>query len=140
MQVFLDSNIVLYALGNDLSKRVVADSLLAQKPVISTQVINECSHVLRRKRQYTPEDVSRELSAVIKAVTLVDVGIYEIRSAWVIASRYRFSHYDSLIIAAALTSGCSILFSEDLQHEQIIDSQLTIRNPFLDADNKAVKN
>ena len=76
MSVFLDTNIVLYALGSDLNKRVIAASLLSQKPIISTQVINECSHVLRRKRQYAPEEVSRELSAIIKAVTLVDVGLH----------------------------------------------------------------
>ena len=87
---------------------------------------------MRRKHQYYPDDVNRELSAIIKAVTLVDVGIHEIRQAWTIAARYRFSHYDSLIIAAALASDCSTLYSEDLQHGQIIESQLTICNPFLD--------
>ena len=131
MPVFLDSNIVLYALGSDISKRIAAAALLAQKPCISTQVINECSHVLRRKRHYSPEDVNRELSAVIKAVRLVDVGIREIRIAWTVAARYGFSHYDSLIIAAALTAGCSTLYSEDLQHGQVIDARLTISNPFL---------
>ncbi len=131
MPVFLDCNIVLYALGNDLRKRVVAESLLAQKPVISTQVINECSHVLRRKLKHSPDDVNRELSAVIKTVTVVDVGIQEIRQAWKIAARYGFSHYDSLIIAAALLADCTTLYSEDLHHEQVIDSKLTVRNPFL---------
>lgn len=133
MPIFLDSNIVLYALGNDLGKRVVAAAFLAQKPIISTQVINECSHVLRRKRKYAPEEVNRELSAVIKAVTVVDVGIQEIRQAWEIAARYGFSHYDSLIIAAALAAGCSTLYSEDLQHEQVIDSKLTVCNPFFNS-------
>jgi predicted nucleic acid-binding protein len=111
---YLNTNIVLYALDSDLNKRVIAASLLSQKPIISTQVINECSHVLRRKRQYAPEEVSRELSAIIKAVTLVDVGVTEIHQAWEIAARYGFSHYDSLIIAAALVSNCSTLYSEDL--------------------------
>ena len=43
--------------------------------------------------------------------------------------RYRFGFYDSLIIAAALTSGCVRLLSEDLQHGQRIEG-LTIHNPF----------
>ena len=47
-----------------------------------------------------------------------------------IAQRYHFSFYDSLIIAAALEANCSILYSEDMHHEQVIEKRLTIRNPF----------
>jgi predicted nucleic acid-binding protein len=35
-------------------------------------------------------------------------------SALEVAARYGFSHYDSLIISAALESGCMTLYSEDL--------------------------
>lgn len=44
--------------------------------------------------------------------------------------RYRFSFYDSLVVAAALESGCQKLYSEDLQHGQRVGN-LTIENPFL---------
>jgi predicted nucleic acid-binding protein len=47
-----------------------------------------------------------------------------------VAERYRFSFYDALIVAAALESGCTTLFSEDLQDGQVIDQTLTVRNPF----------
>ena len=43
--------------------------------------------------------------------------------------RYGYSFYDSLIVAAAIESGCKTLYSEDLQHGQQI-GDLTIRNPF----------
>jgi len=46
-----------------------------------------------------------------------------------IQSRYRFSFYDSLIVAAALTAGCSKLLTEDLQHGQRIE-HLVIEDPF----------
>ena len=48
-----------------------------------------------------------------------------------IAERYRFSFYDSLIIATALRAGCQTLYSEDLQHSQKIERQLTVFNPFV---------
>jgi predicted nucleic acid-binding protein len=48
-----------------------------------------------------------------------------------IAEKYRYSFYDSLIISAALSSGCKILFSEDLHHGQLIEGKLKIVNPFL---------
>lgn len=54
-----------------------------------------------------------------------------IKSACKIAKRYKFSFYDSLVIAAALETECTILYSEDMQHEQIIEGTLTIRNPFV---------
>jgi predicted nucleic acid-binding protein len=47
-----------------------------------------------------------------------------------VAERYGFSFYDSLIISAALECDCSILYSEDLNHSQIIEQKLKIVNPF----------
>jgi predicted nucleic acid-binding protein len=52
-------------------------------------------------------------------------------TAWKLQARYRFSYFDSLIIAAALAAGCSTLYSEDMQHGQVIAGRLTISNPFL---------
>ncbi|WP_411728328.1 PIN domain-containing protein [Methyloglobulus sp.] len=46
-------------------------------------------------------------------------------------SRFGFSFYDSLIVAAALESDCTRLYTEDLQHGQKIEG-LTIENPFID--------
>jgi predicted nucleic acid-binding protein len=46
-----------------------------------------------------------------------------------IAARFDFSIYDGLIVAAALESGCGLLFTEDMPHGQKIEG-LTIRNPF----------
>ena len=44
-------------------------------------------------------------------------------------ARWKFSFYDSLIVAAALEAGCKRLYSEDLQHGQRIQG-LRIENPF----------
>ena len=43
--------------------------------------------------------------------------------------RWRFTFYDSLIIAAALEASCEVLYTEDLQDGQEIES-LTIVDPF----------
>jgi predicted nucleic acid-binding protein len=43
---------------------------------------------------------------------------------------YVFSYWDSLVISSALESGCSILYSEDMQNGQVINKKLTIKNPF----------
>ena len=44
--------------------------------------------------------------------------------------RHKYSYWDSLIIASALENDCSILYTEDLQHEQVIEDKLKIINPF----------
>ncbi len=109
MAFFLDSNIVLYSLGDDQSKKEVSLALLAEKPHISTQVINECSHVLRRRLHWQTDQIVEVLSFILDLVILEDMTLEHTRQAWKIASRYGFSHYDSLIIASALASDCDVL-------------------------------
>ena len=46
------------------------------------------------------------------------------------AYKYHFSIWDALVISSALQGECSILYSEDMQHNQIIKNSLTILNPF----------
>ena len=53
-----------------------------------------------------------------------------VRVSWKIKDKYRYSYWDSVIIASALDSECSILYSEDMQHGQVIDKDLIILNPF----------
>ncbi|MBL7906267.1 MAG: PIN domain-containing protein [Bacteroidales bacterium] len=48
-----------------------------------------------------------------------------------IKDKYRYSFYDSLIIASALEAGCNSLYSEDMQHNQMIENTLRILNPFI---------
>ena len=45
----------------------------------------------------------------------------------------RFSFWDRLIVAGALEANCLQLYSEDMQHGQVIDRRLTILNPLLEA-------
>ena len=45
--------------------------------------------------------------------------------------RYKIQWWDAMILASAIETGCSILWSEDLNDGQRI-STLTVRNPFRD--------
>lgn len=128
--VFLDSNVLLYALGSEQPKRQQALELVGAGATISTQVINECSHVLRRKAGWTPARIAAELPLLLALVRVVNVGLPEIHDAWRIAERYGYGHFDSLIIASALSAGCRTLWTEDLQDGQVIDATLTLANPF----------
>ena len=47
-----------------------------------------------------------------------------------IAARYGLGVYDAMIVASALVAGCKALYSEDLQHGQVFERRLSVRNPF----------
>jgi predicted nucleic acid-binding protein len=130
LKFFLDTNILLYAIGDDKDKRERSRQLLSESPYISTQVINECTHVLRRKQKWTLPQVRREIELFLSLTHLQDVSLDEIRLAWKISEQYHFSHYDSLILATALSAGCEILYSEDMQHQMLIKHSLRIINQY----------
>src|SRR3546814_13900427 len=50
--------------------------------------------------------------------------------AILIAERHKLSFYDACIVAAATAAGCQTLYSEDMNHGQILEDSLTLRNPF----------
>ena len=64
---------------------------------------------------------------------VLETGLDVYRTASRIRTAHQFSFWDSLIVAAALEGECSILYSEDMQHQQVVDGRLTILNPLLDA-------
>lgn len=134
---FIDSNVFIYSLDLDspekraTARRLVEDVLHSGEGRISFQVIQETLSVITRKFQRTvsPDDARQFLDEVLVPLWRVmpTQRLYE--RALDIQARYRYSFYDSLIIAAALAAGCTRLYSEDLQHGQRIEG-LTIANPF----------
>ncbi len=58
------------------------------------------------------------------------INITTIKLCWKIKKKYAYSYWDSLIIASALESNCSIIYTEDMQDGQILENRLKITNPF----------
>jgi len=127
--VFLDTNIALYSLSNDERKAETVDCLLSKRPFISVQVVNEFINVGLRKLGFSREEIYALAVDLMKASRVVSLTEETVFSAMRIATRYKFSHWDSLIVATAIQAQCNILHSEDLQHGQKIEG-LTILNPF----------
>jgi predicted nucleic acid-binding protein len=46
------------------------------------------------------------------------------------SKKIQFQLFDAIIVAASLQAGCDILYSEDMHHGLIVNSSLTILNPF----------
>ncbi len=127
---FFDTNVVLYLLSADTAKADRAEELLALGGTISVQVLNEFVAVASRKLRMPLIEI-REVLIQIRAVCAVESVTIETHDrALRVAERYGLSIYDALIVSSALLAGCKTLHSEDLQDGQIIERQLTIRNPF----------
>ena len=129
---FFDTNILLYLLSEDNRKADRAETIVTLGGIISVQVLNEFSSVALRKLKMTYAEI-RDALSIVKSVCQtqpVTINIHE--RGLDIAERFGFSLYDSMIVSAALQSGCTILYSEDMQHGQVIDTQLVLTNPFLD--------
>ena len=133
-RAFVDSNLWLYAfaLRPGEEPRHEKARALIEAPVrytISEQVIAEVS-VNLLKKAHLPED--RLLGIVESFYSRCDVVVPDVATHRV-ANRLRqsngFSYWDSMIVAAALSAGCATLYSEDMQHGQVVDGQLTILNP-----------
>jgi predicted nucleic acid-binding protein len=136
---FLDTNILVYTFDQENpGKReragaLVAKALTESRGVVSYQVVQEFLNAAVRKfsKPLTLADAQRYLTVVLEPLCAVFASVELFHQALDLADRWRYPFYDSLIVAAALQSGCSVLFSEDLQHGQKIGN-LRIVNPFLE--------
>lgn len=126
----LDTNIVVYALSLD-AKADRAAALLRSSAFLSVQVLNEYANVGLRKRRDPWAVIAADLAALRDAVPrILPIDDDANRTAAKIGERYRLSFYDALMLAVALASDARILYSEDMQHDLVIEDRLRIVNPF----------
>jgi predicted nucleic acid-binding protein len=99
---FVDTNVVLYSLSDDASKRRRALTIMVDRPVLSLQVLNEAANVMRRKLGFTIAEIREVVLRWLVEGRLHPLAPTTLLSALAVAERYGFSHYDSLIVATAL--------------------------------------
>ena len=129
---FFDTNVLIYVVGKNDSRASKAEELLAGGGMVSIQSLNEFVSVARRKLGMSWKEVKELLDIIcVLCPDPVPISLGVHRGAVAIAEKYGYGIYDSLVASAALEAGCKTLYSEDLQDGQIINRQLTIRNPFL---------
>lgn len=139
-KAFLDSNVLIYLPDENNPKGKMAFELLKSNNnfVISVQVLNEFTSVCFKKRLLEQERIEEYTEEFTSYFKVADVNLLNIATAFEIKKQYKYAWYDCLIIATALLNKCSVLYSEDLQHKQVITlgtsrkaSKLTIINPFV---------
>ena len=136
-EAFVDTNVLVYAHDRNAGpKAIQAQELLARlwqekRGVLSTQVLQEFCVNARRKfqRPMTDQEV-REAVLAYKSWRMVVNTANSILRALELEQRYQTSFWDAMIVQAAESAGCEVLYSEDFSHGQEYGDVLVV-NPFL---------
>ncbi|RMF83822.1 MAG: PIN domain-containing protein [Nitrospirae bacterium] len=133
---FVDSNLLLYRRdASEPAKQPLAATWLealwrTRRGRISLQVLEEFYFVAtHRLRPGLPREEARQEVRELVTWRPLPITASLVAAAWVVEERYRFSFWDSLIIAAARESGCRYLLTEDLQGGQEVDG-VQVVDPF----------
>ena len=133
-KLFIDTNILIYLYSNsEREKQAIVKNILFEREIeitISTQVIGEFSSILYRKYNHSIEIIKWAINDFKNnfSIRVIETGTVE--KALEIMDTYKYSFWDSLIMASAIESNCTILYTEDCQHNQVVENQLRIVNPF----------
>lgn len=135
-KVFVDTNVLVYAYDLDaghkhqLALEIMKDLWRSGCGLLSTQTIQEFFVTITKKIS-APVDVSfaRETIKRLSKWDTVIINVDTIIEATELQERYKYSFWDSLVVAAALAGGAKTILSEDLSDKQTING-VEIRNPF----------
>ena len=93
-------------------------------------MVNEFHWRLSRKYGIDDSTIKTKVAkgiAAISRITPLDFKVYQ--DAFRIRGKYNISFWDSLIVASALENKCTVLYSEDMQHNLLIDNKLKVVSP-----------
>ncbi len=135
---FIDTNVLIYIVDNDIdgkkekAKHLLQSALNEGSGIISYQVVQEFLSVLTKKfvRTITPQEAQHWLSTILLPICEFYPTAVSFQEALALKDSVGCSFYDALILQAAISQECSVLYSEDFQHGRVIQG-VKIQNPFL---------
>lgn len=128
---FIDTNVLAYAYDADCGdKGARAREVLGEidGAVVSTQVLLEFFAVLTRKLGLDRDTVDEAIESLM-GLEVVATDMRLVREGLRISREHDISHWDAMVVAAAVTSGCEVLLTEDLNDGQVIEG-VRVVNPF----------
>jgi len=134
---FLDTNIFVYSFDANAPKKAAQATKLIRKGIetrggiVSHQVVQEFFNVALRRfvKPMSSVDAEQYLSTTFRPLLAVHSSLALYGEALRIGARFRLAWYDSLIVASAIEGQCNVLYSEDFQDGQKIES-VSMSNPF----------
>jgi predicted nucleic acid-binding protein len=137
-KIFVDTNILVYSYTiddiskHDKAKKLLQKDLTSENIIISIQILNEFYSVMSKsKNNLTHKEIASNMTEIIKQTYVKPITLETISDCLKIKEKYKYSWWDSLVLASALENDCKIVYSEDMQHEQVIEGSLKIINPFV---------
>ena len=137
---FLDTNLLIYACDNtETEKKNFILSFLHNieidsNPIISTQTLGEIYNVATKKLRLSKDNAFLICQKYASTFPVYEISTENVLHAMQISKTTQFSYWDSLIVAMAIDTGCSVLYSEDLNPGQQIEG-VRIINPFTSEGN-----
>jgi predicted nucleic acid-binding protein len=135
-KIFLDTNIIVYAHDrssgdkHDAAREIMEYLWESRRGVISVQILQEFYVCVTQKiAQPLLIKKAREICEYLSTWDVVDNVKYITLKAIDLQEKYRFSFWDSLVVQAAIQGGASVLLSEDLPDDQLVEG-VRIVNPF----------
>jgi predicted nucleic acid-binding protein len=132
---FIDTNILVYChdakepVKQAQAAQLLQQAMVAGELVLSTQILQEFYNTAVGKKLRSPEQAIA-LCRVWAEFEVVNSTPDLLFRAFELHQRFQLSVWDALVVQAALDSGCTTLYTEDLQHGLRI-GYLEIVNPFL---------
>lgn len=133
-KILLDTNlwVYLYAKNPPEKYQVVHQIVTDQFEAISVsaQILGELFYVLTRKKLLPPSEAKNVIVEMATTFPVLAIDTANVLLALDINTHYQYSYWDSLIVATAVLADCATLYSEDMQHQQVIDGKTQLLNPF----------
>jgi predicted nucleic acid-binding protein len=134
--ITFDTNILVYALDRrQEEKRAIAAELLATLVLSSTAVIllqslTEFYNASTRKQILTSQMAHSIIRQYQDLWTVVPATSSDLTAAMMANQEHGWQFFDAMIWATARRAGCTILLTEDFQHNRVADGVRFV-NPFL---------
>ena len=131
---FLDTNVLVYTddystpAKQETALDLMESARLGSWGVVSTQVLQEYFAVATRKLGLSA-DIARAKIEIFGRLDVVIIEPADILAGIDLHRLHGIGFWDGLIIQAARSAGCRILYTEDLQHGRRFDG-LEVVNPF----------
>lgn len=135
--IFVDTNIIVYCFddANQVKKRksieIMEDLWDSQKGVLSLQVLKEFFVTVTRKlvNKMDFNDAKKVVYDLMTWNLFIGTKTSFIKAIEIV-ERYGFSIWDASVLTSAIMSNCGIIYTEDLQNNQIIEG-VRVVNPFV---------
>ena len=86
--------------------------------------------MLKRRFKFDKREVIIAIEDIMTFCQCVPATEETLRTGFALIKRYDFQFFDSVIVAGALEANCTVLYSEDMHHNLLVEKQLHILNPF----------